>query len=338
MLQSLLEIAQKDDATSRVELVDQLVGLFLDGVVEPSHNEEELFAEVLSMLLTTLGQDQQIKISNRFAHSDKTPRQVALSFAYSELALAQPVLSRAQVLTNTDLMQIASDQGEGHLLAIATREELSVDVTDVIIKRDMQGPILATLRNIGANFSQSGFDTILTKAEEGAREISHAMSYREDIPATLSDRLMEVLPHSARMRFQALMSSNGVEAAEFVRIAASTVETNTRFRKAELAESSKLVNQIGLGRRDIQSTIIRLAEEGKVDSICHVLASAASLSSRYVHNVIHKDEITAFVVLCRAIDCKSYETQKAVRDYSLIDKSLAIDTLDKLKQVEAPSE
>ena len=355
MFQQLMTLAGKDDSGSRTELIDQLSDMFLDGAEKHSENEEDLFTDVLTDLINDVDQEAQIRVSNRFADHDNTPRPMARRLAFSEAEVAAPVLERSSVLTEDDLVEVAETQSEDHLMAITRRPELSERLTDAIIDRDMDAPISSAARNLGAKFSDNGYEAMLQKAESGAREISEALSFRNDVPADVADRLMGNLPPAAKVRFLSLMCNDEAEAAEMIRRAASTVETSTRLKRAGHMEASALVAEIDAGKRQAADALVELAEERKVDPVCHILGYMSDLTSKYVQNVIHKPEATAFVILCRAIDLeepvfrslfemranllmKRYDFEKAVEDYLLIDKALAVQTLEHLRRKEATSE
>ena len=55
--------------------------------------------------------------------------------------------------TKQMLVEIASEKGQGHLLAMAERPTLSPNLTDVIVARGDRNVVRRTAGNAGANFS-----------------------------------------------------------------------------------------------------------------------------------------------------------------------------------------
>lgn len=352
MLKDLLQLAGKDDADSRGELIDQLSNMFLGDEAEHTETEEEMFTDVMTDLINGADQNAQIRVSNKFADSDNTPRPMARRLAFNdEASVAAPVLERSTALTDDDLVEVAESKSEGHLMALTKRPELSERLTDAIIDRDMDAPISSAARNLGASFSEDGFAKLVDKAEAGVGDIAEALSFRQDVPEEIADRLLENLPPAAKVRFLSLMCNDEAGAADMIREAAHTVEKAARQKRATVLEAAALIEEIESGERELDQALIELADGRHLDMICTVMGDRASLHKRRIESVIKKSDSTAFVVLCRALSLspgafrklfnlrsnllmKRYDLDKAVADYELIDVQLAVQTLDHLRQTE----
>ncbi|MEO0497232.1 MAG: DUF2336 domain-containing protein [Pseudomonadota bacterium] len=352
MLQDLLQLAGKDDADSRGVLIEQLSNMFLDDEADHSDSEEEMFTDVMTDLINGVDQDAQIRVSNKFADADNTPRPMARRLAFNdEAAVAAPVLERSNALTDDDLVEVAESKSEDHLMALTKRTELSERLTDAIIDRDMDAPISSAARNLGAVFSEGGFEKLVGKAEAGVGDIAEALSFRQDVPEDIADRLLENLPPAAKIRFLSLMCNDEAGAAAMIREAAHTVEKAARQKRATVLEAAALIAEIKSGERKLDTALMELAAGRHLDMICTVMGDQASLHKRRVEGVIKKVDSTAFVVLCRALSLepdtfrelfnlrsnllmKRYDLDKAVADYELIDVQLAVQTLDHLRQTE----
>ncbi|MEM1364380.1 MAG: DUF2336 domain-containing protein [Pseudomonadota bacterium] len=352
MLQDLLKLAGQDDQNSRTVLVDQLADMFLGDDTDHTDNEEELFTDVMTDLINGVDQDAQIRVANKFADADATPRPMARRLAFNdEPEVAAPVLERSNVLTEDDLVEVAESKSEDHLMAITKRPQLSERLTDAIIDRDMDAPISSAARNLGASFSESGFEKMVDKAASGVGEIADALSFRQDVPADVADKLLENLPPAAKVRFLSLMCNDEAGAADMIREAAFTVEKAARQKRATVLEAKALVAEIQDGTRNIDEALGELAEARQVDTLCVVLGDQTGLKKRRVESVLKKPDSTAFVVLCRALSLetdtfrqlfklrsnllmKRYDLDKAAADYQLIDVELANQTLDHLRRTE----
>jgi uncharacterized protein (DUF2336 family) len=149
-------------------------------------------------------------LSGKFADIDTAPREVVRQLAYnSEIEVAGPVLARSSRLSERDLVTIASNAGQGHLLAISSRRTLNEAVTDALIKRGDTVVSHALAKNSGARFSETGYATLVESAgrDEGLTE---KLGQRFDIPvnllrdllakatATVRDRLLKAAPPDMR--------------------------------------------------------------------------------------------------------------------------------------------
>ncbi|MEO0637288.1 MAG: DUF2336 domain-containing protein [Pseudomonadota bacterium] len=352
MLQDLLQLAGKDDPDSRAVLIDQLADMFLGDDAPHSETEEEMFTDVMTDLINGVDQDAQIRVSNKFADAEATPRPMARRLAFNdEVEVAAPVLERSNALTDDDLVEVAESKSEGHLMAMAMRPELSERLTDAIIERDLNAPISSAARNLGASFSEAGYSKMVDKAEAGVSDIAEALSFRQDVPEEVADRLLESLPPAAKVRFLSLMCNDEAGAAEMIREAALKVEHAARQKRATALETAALIAEIKAGERSLDSALCELAEGRHLDRVCSLLGEEAGLHKRRIETAIKNADSTAFVVLCRAVGLeadtfrhlfqlrsnllmKRYDLDKAVADYEIIDAELAVQTLDHLRQTE----
>src|SRR5439155_950886 len=106
-----------------------------------------------------------------------------------EIAIAGPLLRRSPVIDEKMLLEIASEKGQGHLLAMAERPTLSSDLTDVIVARGERDVIRRAAGNAGAAFSSNGYSTLIKRAgQDGVLTIR--LGQRDDLsPAQLKDLL-----------------------------------------------------------------------------------------------------------------------------------------------------
>ncbi|MBP0651520.1 DUF2336 domain-containing protein, partial [Mycobacterium tuberculosis] len=85
------------------------------------------------------------------------------------------VLEHSPVLTDDDLVAVAQNKGQDHMVAIAKRATLTQTVTDVLVERG-EGEVLNTVaRNMGAQFSEDGFRQLGERAVDDP-QLSEALS------------------------------------------------------------------------------------------------------------------------------------------------------------------
>ena len=81
------------------------------------------------------------------------------------IAVAGPVLRRSESLDDDTLVTGAKTKGQEHLLAISQRKRLSENVTDILVERGNQKVVISTAANTGAQFSQFGYSTLVSRSE-----------------------------------------------------------------------------------------------------------------------------------------------------------------------------
>ena len=95
--------------------------------------------------------------------------------------MAAPVLRRSPVLDEPVLLEIARVKGQGHLLAMAERNTLSPDITDVMIRRGDREVVRRAAGNTGATFSAMGFRELVKRAPQDGL-LTLKVGQRDDLP------------------------------------------------------------------------------------------------------------------------------------------------------------
>src|SRR4051812_35427593 len=118
-----LEIAVRHGSREqRMDTLRRVTDLFL---IAPQHLDDEqiaLFDDVLTQMIARVETKARAELAKRLAPVDQAPNEVIRQLAHDdEIAVAGPVLSQSSRLTTADLVDIAKQKGQAHLLAIAGR-------------------------------------------------------------------------------------------------------------------------------------------------------------------------------------------------------------------------
>jgi uncharacterized protein (DUF2336 family) len=105
-----------------------------------------------------------------------------------EISISGPLLRRSPVIDEGVLVEIARMKGQSHLLAMSERQNLSADLTDIIVRRGDRDVVRRTAANAGALFSQAGYSTLVKRANKDG-VLTLAVGQRDD----LSDHLLKEL-------------------------------------------------------------------------------------------------------------------------------------------------
>ena len=120
------------------------------------------------------------------------PREVVRLLAcHEEATVAAPILLKSETLSKGDLIEIANQRGQQHLLAISERKTLDEALTDALLKRGDIAVYRALARNVGARFSDQGCLKLAAAAERDG-DIADALRVRPSMPVkVLHDLLAE---------------------------------------------------------------------------------------------------------------------------------------------------
>ena len=131
-----LEIALKSGSTERrVRTIQRLSDLLRSCAERLSPPQVGVFDDVLIRLLEHAGiralNDLSIALADLPAPPQQTVRQLA---RHDNPAVAGPLLTKSPVLLDAELIEIAKNRSQQHLFAVANRQDLNEEVTDVVLK------------------------------------------------------------------------------------------------------------------------------------------------------------------------------------------------------------
>ena len=169
----------------RLAMLRQMTDLFLVGATTYSDEVASLFDVIIKRLSEGVELRQLIELSQRLADADTVASDTVVRLSNSDdVAVAGPVLERSPALSDVDLVRIAKTKGQGHLLAIATRQRVNDVVSDVLIERGNKNVLRKVTGNNGAKISEDSFARLISEAK-GDKTLAELVKTRPDIPEEL---------------------------------------------------------------------------------------------------------------------------------------------------------
>jgi len=136
LLDELQSALAHGTVSRRVETLRRVTDLFLNGAVDYSDEQIELFDEVFKTLVAVIELETRAKLSLHLSTLPDVPAALVRAFAADDaIAVAGPVLTDSTVLSDADLAVNARTQGQDHLYAIAKRRTISEVITEILIER-----------------------------------------------------------------------------------------------------------------------------------------------------------------------------------------------------------
>jgi len=193
LIPGLDEIVRNGGPERRAEAARRIAELFLQDAAHLRPKHVDLFDEILIDLVPHTKLIARAELAERLSLVANAPRVLVGRLAReNEILVAGPVLRRSPVLDEDTLLEIARVKGQGHLLAMSERPNLSADLTDVIVERGDREVVRRAAGNGGALFSESGYTELIKRASQDS-VLTLAVGQRAD----LSDvRLKQLLTGS----------------------------------------------------------------------------------------------------------------------------------------------
>lgn len=179
----------------RRDALRRIIDLFRGGAPTYSHEQVDLFDEVIGRLLKNTDRTVLAEASNSLAPIETGPAKVlAILARHSDMTVCGPVLEQAKALPGEDLIAIADgNRVDPKLLAkIASRPQLSEALTDILIKRGNLAIKRKVIENPSARVSEEGFARVVS-AIDGDKNLAAAVAARQDVPEALRVWLDRIL-------------------------------------------------------------------------------------------------------------------------------------------------
>jgi uncharacterized protein (DUF2336 family) len=164
LIQELEQAMQCGSSAKRIETLRRVTDLFVDNAEELQEEQIALFDDVLNRLIEEIGLRARAEFSKRMAPIANAPSNLIRRLANDDgIEVAGPVLSASERLSVADLVAVAAEKSQKHLLAIAERRHLGEAVTDVLVGRGDPEVLCKVAENAGAAFSPAGLSDLVQR-------------------------------------------------------------------------------------------------------------------------------------------------------------------------------
>ena len=203
LMDELEAAVQSGSREKRVNTLRRITDLFLVAPAQLNDEQIGVFDDVLAHLVARVETRARAELAGRLAPIEQAPPDVICKLANDdEIAVAGPVLTQSPRLSASDLVTIAQQKSQAHLLAIAGRSSIEQQVTDVLVDRGDRDVVHTLAGNAGAEFSDTGYSTLVQRAE-GDESLVEKVGRRIDIPLKLFRNLLLRATEAVRSRLLA---------------------------------------------------------------------------------------------------------------------------------------
>jgi uncharacterized protein (DUF2336 family) len=278
---------------------------FISDMSPLAPDKADMLDLVLLVLTRSVENESRAALSEKLADLPHAPPKTTNALALDNvLDVAAPVLSRSGVVEESTLLEVARNQGQGHLLAVAKRPHVSEVVTDVLVDRGDDKVVSVTAGNTGAHFSKDGYVQLSHRAERN-EVVLEAVARRRDVPTDQLPALVELVRAKAS-RTLAIEYGRSAEAMinEVTRSVAkklgSDVGSPTALYRYFDAES--LIEEKTEKGKLQDSDLIQWARFGLIEHVVAALSHLASTSLVTSVRAFHATDFQALLFVMRSAD------------------------------------
>ena len=299
-------IAELEDAVrtgspeERVETLRQVTNLFLHDGARLSEEQVKIFDDVMCLLIARVESRARAEFGKRLAPIPFAPPGVVQNLAMDdEIAVAGDVLAHSSRLETSTLVEIASKQGQDHLLAISGRRDLPEAVTDVIVDRGGRKVIRKLATNASARFSEAGYSSIVARAETDD-ELTEILGLRVDLPLKFLRDLLRRASDAVRARLAAIASP---ELREEIKRVLKSILGEAGEDISSARDFSRVEKFIGLMKELNElddAAVFTFAEAGKFDEVIVSLAVLNDAPTEMMARLLEGPRADLILIPCRS--------------------------------------
>jgi uncharacterized protein (DUF2336 family) len=295
----------------RVEALRRVTDLFLNGAIDYSDDQINLFDDVFQCLMHHIETSAKALLANRLAPVDTAPPMTIRALAVDDIIeVAGPVLTQSNRLDDETLIETARSKSQAHLLAISNRKTLSGAVTDVLVLRGNDEVVQNTVNNPGAEFTERGFTRLVNRAE-GDDDLATCVALRPTIPRHLYLKLLAKASDTVRQRLEAAHPKQAKEVPTAVKEATRRARSAKSAMTEQTAISHALVKSLFEDGRLDESQVAAFAEAGKFDETNASIAALASVPLTVAENMMIETRAEGVMILAK-VSGLSWSTVKAI--------------------------
>lgn len=310
-------LARVEDAVSsgslsrRTEVLRHVTDLFVIGSPQCTDEDVAVFDSVFTRLAAEIETTARALLAARLAPIRNAPPITIRALALDDaIEVAGPVLLQSERLDDATLLEAASSKGHEHLLAISQRSSLSEAVTDVLVVRGDQMVLLSTAENAGAKFSETGYTTLVRRAE-GDDRLTMCVGSRPEIPLQHFLKLLDKASVAVRAKLEAAHPHAKGDVKQAVGEATERLKNDVLEKIRDHAAAMAFAEALNrVGQLD-DERLRGFAQAGRYAETVAALAVMSTLSLSFIEQAMMQPRAEMIIVIAKSL-ALSWPTVKAV--------------------------
>ncbi|HEY6618095.1 MAG: DUF2336 domain-containing protein [Xanthobacteraceae bacterium] len=300
LLAALEGIVKHGSQDRRAEMLDRITDLFIGSAASFSEEHLHLFDEVFNRLVVEIEAKARFELSNKLAGINNAPLGVVRRLAEDDdILVARPVLERSERLAEPDLLNLAKTKSQLHLLAISNRNRIAEAITDVLVRRGDREVVRNVAGNSGARLSQTGFSTLVRKAEMDGI-LAEKVGQRSDIPQPFFHQLFIQATQIVQKRLLATATPEMRDKIRHVLAEISEQFTHDTMATEDFAALERH-DHIEHDTKLDEAAIAELANGGHYDETMEALSTLCKIPLQHMHRILANKRADPALVVCKAL-------------------------------------
>lgn len=155
-------------------------------------DEREIAHAIINAVLPDAELDFRRRLADMLKDTPHLDRGIARRLAEDVLEVARPILAESLALADADLVGVIESRSIEHARVIATRRQLSAEVSTALIRTDDETVVLRVAANENAAIPTAAYHRILDRFGEHAT-VTDAVAQRRALPLAVAERMTTIV-------------------------------------------------------------------------------------------------------------------------------------------------
>ncbi len=300
-IEHLVKLAETRSAESTAELVTIIKDLFENQDEVLSDREKNLMFKIIKSLFHEVEVSIRRELSQQMADRNDVPHDLISYLANDKIQVAEPVLSRCELLQDTDLIKIIHQRTEEYHMAITLRREVSEDVSEALVETGNEEVIVSLLNNQNSRISESTMNYLVEQSKR-VDTFQEPLIHHHDLNSNMAEKLFEWVSDALR---QDLTTKFDIPPEIIDTYLNRTDEHATRGRRnqgEEIPDATKnLIRQLKSQEMITTEVLVAALSQGEIPLFVGLFAEMTKLDTGFSRDIIFDGDGKEVAVACKAI-------------------------------------
>jgi len=298
----LLALAREKSEKNKTELAQIVDSLFEDRGSSLSDREKRIMFNIIESLVNEVEVSVRKSLSDRLANMADAPHKLIKILASDEMEVAYPVLSRSRVLQDSDLIEIIRHRTEEYHLAITLRDDISEDVSDVLVETKSESVIMSLLKNENATISNATMEYLVVQSKR-VDTFQEPLLHRSDLKEDLAKKMFMWVSDALRQHIVGRYDFDSTTVDQLLERAAKEGYYISMAEKSETnSELSELIERLRERGMITPEMLVKTLSEGEVQLFIAILSDLTKLNDVLVKRIVFDKGGVGIAIACKAIE------------------------------------
>ncbi len=299
----LLSLARDKSGKRRQLLAETISDLFTGKDRVLSERERTLMFDILHKILHNAEMEVRRIIATQLSAQPDAPHYLITLLANDDIEVAYSILNNSAVLEDEDLIEVIRHRTQEYNLAIAVRNKVSEEVSDVLVKSGDESVVTTLLKNSGSAISQTTMEFLVEESKR-VDAYQEPILRRDDLDPDLAKRMYLWVTAALRKYILKNFDLDKTVLNDLLEKSADAAPDETPTKSDELAEE---VESEGLG---LARMMIRALKDGEIFLFEAMFRRLTGLRNTLVKRIMFEPGGEGLAIACKAsgINIKDFTT------------------------------